>query len=330
MTEFVTTGTDLLLWLQGLGDWLIPIMQFFTFLGTEEFYLLIMPFMFWCVDVVLGVRLGVMLGLSGGLNSILKMGMGGPRPYWVNSNIPLLTSGETSFGIPSGHAMNAVTLWGVLGAHLRRRWAWIAVLAVMLGIGFSRPFLGVHFPADVLAGWLAGIVLLILFIRLEKPILQWLQPMTLSKQIGVLFVFSLSIILLGWLVRAVAEVPLPQAWFDNAAAQAPDEIINPYTMSTVITSAGILFGVATGFAWLIRNGGFHAGGAWSKRIVRYILGMVIVVAIWAGLDAVFGLIAADETLVGGMLRFIRYALIGLWAGGIAPKLFRKWNLAEGS
>lgn len=67
---------------------------------------------------------------------------------------------ETTFSFPSGHAMGAMTLAMtaiLLSWHTRWRWL-VLVLAVMfvLQVGASRIYLGVHYPSDILGGWLAG------------------------------------------------------------------------------------------------------------------------------------------------------------------------------
>lgn len=55
---------------QSVGDWLIAPMRFFSFLGTEEFYILILPILYWCLDSNLGIRVGVIMLFSSGLNFI--------------------------------------------------------------------------------------------------------------------------------------------------------------------------------------------------------------------------------------------------------------------
>ena len=46
---------------QSLGNWLILPMRFFSFLGTEEFYILILPILYWCLDVQLGIQVGFLM-----------------------------------------------------------------------------------------------------------------------------------------------------------------------------------------------------------------------------------------------------------------------------
>jgi len=101
------------LWLQNLGDWLYLPMQFFTFMGYQEFYLLFIPIIYWCLEPKMGIRLGVGLMCSAALNGILKLTFHSPRPYWVDQRVRALST-ESSFGMPSGHAQNSVVFWGLL------------------------------------------------------------------------------------------------------------------------------------------------------------------------------------------------------------------------
>jgi undecaprenyl-diphosphatase len=79
----------------------------------------------------------------------------------------------TSYSFPSGHAMGALVCYGMLaflGARLLRKRGPRAALAgaaalLILGIGFSRVYFGVHFPTDVLGGFIAGAIWLIVCIE---------------------------------------------------------------------------------------------------------------------------------------------------------------------
>lgn len=157
---------------QALGDWLVSPMRFFSYLGTEEFFLLVMPVLYWSIDASLGIRVGVIMLLSTGLNFILKLPFTGPRPYWLSADVNPLWA-ESSFGLPSGHAQHAVAVWGSIAAYLRHRWAWATALFLMLMIGLSRVYLGAHFIQDVFAGWLIGALLLWLFLRWSHPVARW-------------------------------------------------------------------------------------------------------------------------------------------------------------
>ena len=75
------------LFFQNLGAWLEMPMQAFTFLGSELFFLLIMPALYWSIDPVIGFRAGMMLVISVGFNTALKIFVHTPRPYWVDARV---------------------------------------------------------------------------------------------------------------------------------------------------------------------------------------------------------------------------------------------------
>lgn len=95
----------------------------------------------------------------------LKAAAGRERPRWPH---PVDSADYAAF--PSGHAMTAMLVCGLLLWLLRRHgaagqlWGWaVAVAAVsVIGVGFTRVYLGVHWPSDVLGGWLLGACVVVL------------------------------------------------------------------------------------------------------------------------------------------------------------------------
>ncbi len=158
-------GVRLIVMLQGLGTWLEAPMKFFSFLGTEDFFLVVLPIIYWCISTTLGMQVAVILMVSSSVNYFFKVAFHGPRPYWISSMVKGLAS-ETSFGVPSNHAQSATVIWGIIAAYLRKWWAWLIAILFILLISLSRLYLGVHFPHDVLLGLLLGAGLLWLVLRL--------------------------------------------------------------------------------------------------------------------------------------------------------------------
>ncbi len=323
-------GIAVILTLQGWGNWLIGPMNIFTFTGNIEFYLLILPIVYWCWDSRLGLRVAIIFLLGLAVNLIIKLAIHDPRPYWVDPQVRLLTRPESSFGIPSGHSQNAVAIWGMLILYLAKGWAWTAGLLLIFFIGLSRMYLGVHFPTDVFAGWALGILGVLLFLRLERPVLSYRNKLNESLQVAIIFVVSLAIILIGGVIinSVSSNWQIPVEWVQNAAAQAPDHPIDPLSMNDIVVSAATLFGFVSGAILLHNRLNFDAGGHWTRRAGRFLIGVVGVLILWQGLGAVFDLAAADETWLGYSLRYIRYSLIGFWISALSPLVFIKLGLAS--
>lgn len=308
---------------QNLGSWLKTPMEVFSFFGTENFFLLLLPALYWCMEAGIGIRVGIILLLSASVNDALKMAFHGPRPYWCSTDVIVYAS-ETSFGVPSGHAQIAFGVWGMLATSISRWWGWLIAILVVLLIGISRLYLGVHFPHDIILGWLIGALLLWLVVRFWKPVTEWLKKMSLGQQILASFLSSLVLILfylIPFLWLKITNWQPPLAWAEYAKAAV--------SLKAAFTTAGTLFGLLAGLAWFNHQGGFDTNGPLWKRILRYVLGLVGVLVFYLGLKVLFGLIVPDaEAVLPYILRYIRYVLVGAWISAGAPWFFIKLRLAK--
>ncbi|MEO8354411.1 MAG: phosphatase PAP2 family protein [Chloroflexota bacterium] len=323
MDFILANGIDWVVAIQSLGGWLELPMRFFTFLGSENFFFLILPLVYWSIDAGLGLRVGFVLVTSNSLNSIFKVVFASPRPYWVSTRV-IPMSVETSFGVPSGHAQNAMAMWGIMAHGLQKRWAWIIAIALSLLIGFSRLYLGMHFVQDVLVGWLIGGSLLLGFITLWDSVSSWVLNRSLMQQIVIAFVISLILIgVSAWNGTRLGEFVISQEWMDNAlrAGAAPD----PVSLEGFLTSAGSFFGLAAGAAWIASRGGYQASGPLEKRAFRYAIGLIGILILWMGLGEVF---PRDPNIISYVLRYFRYTLVGFWVTGGAPWLFFHFKLTD--
>ena len=325
LNQILSLGIQWILALQSIGSWLDGPMQLFTFLGNEYFFLFVAPAFFWCINAALGVRLGLLIISSSNLNQAFKMAFTGPRPFWIDSRVKVMAA-ETSFGLPSGHSQNAVAMWGYLAHWVRKGWVWLLALALSFMIGLSRIYNGVHFPSDVVVGWLLGGLLLLVFILFEQPVERWLQGRSPSQQTLIALAVSLTMILINLLIWiSLRNWTIPPEWLAIAAQTAPDLPPNPLDLSGVISTAGTFFGLAAGWIWLSGRGGFVADGPILQRLARFLIGLVGVAILWQGLGMV---LPHGETFVPFLLRYLRYALVGIWVTGLAPYLFVRLRLAE--
>lgn len=149
------------------------VMKGITFLGESGWFWILVAVLLFCQKRTRKIGLAVALSLAVGLllgNIILKPLIARQRPCWLDGSIPLLIASPRDFSFPSGHTL--ASFEGAVSIFLYRRdWGlWALALAVL--IAFSRLYLFVHFPTDVLAGAVLGTAIALgvhrLFKRTEK------------------------------------------------------------------------------------------------------------------------------------------------------------------
>ena len=93
--------------------------------------------------------IGLILG-----NGILKNVIARERPCWIDTNIPLLISNPHDFSFPSGHTLASFEAAVMIYLH-NKKWGRISFMLAIL-IAFSRMYLFVHFPTDIICGAALG------------------------------------------------------------------------------------------------------------------------------------------------------------------------------
>lgn len=153
-----------------------------TLLGGRWWIMPSLPFLWFLLPWRSGARVSLFIVLSTLINVLLKHAFELPRPFHVREGINLIAA--AGYGLPSGHAQAAVVYWGTLARELRRRWFVGAAGLIVLLVGASRVYLGVHFPADVLAGWLVGGGLLAGFTSLERKSINLFRALPRAVRLG--------------------------------------------------------------------------------------------------------------------------------------------------
>ena len=165
---------DILLALQqlreGAGSFLTEFFTKMTFFGELPTVMVIMAVIYWCVSKEFGTYL--LMGFSGNrlVNGFLKVTACAYRPWIRDARIvPYGNSMTTATGysFPSGHTMNGSTVYGgcIIRKDLAKGFRIVMGLLVLL-IGLSRCWLGVHTPQDILVGWVCGILVMWLVTKL--------------------------------------------------------------------------------------------------------------------------------------------------------------------
>lgn len=292
-----------------------------TALGTEAFLLFFAALGYWLVDRVLFARAAAMIVVAGLFNTFLKGLFLVPRPDVSQ----VLESGGYSF--PSGHAQVAAALWGWLAIELARgragspsdvpeassrsetargeagsaaggpearrasrRWLARALWVLAALIAASRPYLGVHYPHDVVVGFALGALQVAVFTALLRRGLR--LPAT---QLGVAKTAVIGLLLLVVLLFAFH----------------PD--VRP--LGARLGGAGI--GLMLGLGWARTE---HVAGPPKTvlgRTLTVVLGVVGLIALWLGLKVWLAFFGLEDHLPSA---FVRYALVGAWITVGAPAL----------
>ena len=313
---------------QNAGEWLTPVMEFFTWSGYPQGYIVIIAMIYWSFDSRTGMRMAIFLSLISALNGLLKQLFHAPRPYWADPGIKAFHS-SNGFGMPSGHAQ-ASTVWLLAAFYMRNKWFWIIVIVLAFMIGLSRVYLGVHFPDQVIAGWLAGSILLIIYIRLESSVIRWMRNLKLIYQSLIVVAVSVLFMLTGGLlVRLLKHWEMPAEWIINASVYMSGEnetILSSISLGAIAGNAGGFLGAALGIILIARAGGFITRGTWWKRLLRCLIGLTIITGLYMCLIA----IAPDnENLIMYYIwRYFGFCLLAFSVIYLIPILFLKTNLVS--
>ncbi|OGO04280.1 MAG: hypothetical protein A2Y73_04075 [Chloroflexi bacterium RBG_13_56_8] len=294
LLSWIPWGVDVIVDIQSVtGGFLDVIFRAITYMGQELLLMVLLSFVFWSVGKRQGLRLASVFLISAYLNVALKELLAIPRPFEVSQQVQRKVAIEGS-AFPSGHAQGSATIWPSLAHIFSRRWMrWLAVIMIVL-ISFSRVYLGVHYPQDVIAGILVGLVIVAIYFRLEPSVVAQVAGRSLGWQLaGVIGVPSCLMLL----------VPVEQAF----------------------TIGGGMIGLGVGCLIEARWIDFvPTKGRWPT-IGRLLVGLIAVTIVYGGLKLLFP--AQGGFAVVAAFRVVRYVCVGLAATLVAPWIFVRLGLA---
>ena len=294
VTEILDAGVELIQWLEPYrSPALTRLLMIVTDLGSTVGYLLMLPIIWWGFSWKVGARISVALVLSVYLNSLIKDVVALPRPFVYTDDVAnLRTPGEYSF--PSGHAQQSAVFWGLLALHFRKRWFTGLAAAIIFLIGFSRIYLGVHFPSDVVVGWAFGATIAWACARWFTPVVDWASQLELSSQ---------SLLALG--------VPALLA------------LIHPSRNAAI--AMGGLAGALGGLAFAYHKGLYPEGERSHNRRSWLIVGLAGLPILYFSLSL---LSPGSESFYYHLYLWARFAAIGIWVSFLVPEIVsatkRRW------
>lgn len=184
----MTGNTFFFDWEVALSEWLqktlgaggISLFSGISVLGEELFIVMFIGLLYWGIDKQIGRRL---------CENVLAICVWGPmiknvflrrRPYLDHETIQNYRSVDRSadvsniqaqgYSFPSMHSANAVGLFSGFAMFVRKNWARMMAIIIPLLVGISRVVVGVHYPTDVLAGWVLGLAAMIILDVLTRHV----------------------------------------------------------------------------------------------------------------------------------------------------------------
>ena len=269
---------------------------FFSMLGEEYFMIIAVGFTYWCWNKELGRR--VALALSGAMttSSLIKNLALRRRPYMDNSEIQCIRAAypkedpmsptAQGFSLPSLHSSMSASVYGTIAHETKKPPFVVLAIVLPLLIGLSRIYLGVHFPTDVLCGWLLGGVMM--------------------------FALGAAADRFGYKACFAATLLIGAAGFFYCR---DNEFYSIW---------GITLGLLLGFIYEEKNVGFETAKKWWSYILRPALGVAIFALVSAVLKLPAKAISAEWLTLA--YRSLRYAIATFVIIGPYTGLFAKLGI----
>lgn len=284
--------------------WLDKFMLAITYFGSEIAFLVVALVIFWCADKRKGYYI-LSVGFVGTiLNQFMKLWFRVPRPWLLKQGFTPVegaVSDAGGYSFPSGHTQNSVGTFGGIAYTVKDKFFRYGAVVLAVLVPFSRMYLGVHTPADVLVGAVAAVAVILV-----------LHPLVLKGN-GKYFPCVIG----GMLVLGIAYLLFTEFYPFPADVQAENLYEgkkNAYTLLGCIL--GLLPAYYADKKWIH----FSVDARWWVQIVKVALGLALVLAIKAGLSS------SLASLLGEFPgRCVRYFLMVVFAGILWPMTFPFWN-----
>lgn len=310
--QWLEPQIEYLVWLQGIresiGTTFNSFFLYITKFGEVPISTMVMSIIYWCIDFEAGLYLFTISSIGLFFAKIFKMAACIYRPWVLSEKIKpveaaLARSGGYSF--PSGHTITAATTYGGI-AYLLRKKKVICTLIIMfvLLIAFSRTYIGVHMPQDVLFGIFSGIILIFGI----KLLLKWCEK---DKNRYLYCIAVMNILTIAGMFYVITK-SYPTDYINGKL------LVNPnHAIYLTVMYSGWIIGIINGAFLCKRYFKFNPKEYSTRfRIIIGIIGTILLISMFR---------IAEKYLFDGIhdfkLSFISMFLIGIITTLVYPCIF---------
>lgn len=304
---------EILLFLQNIreaiGGSLNTFMVFMSTAAVDYYILVPSLIIFWVVDKEKGSRILLTWGSALLTGSFLKATFCIYRPWVKDARVKPpkeIFAGATGYSFPSGHTVSSGSFWSGLALAYKenRKLAGFAVCVIALTM-FSRIFLGVHTPQDILAGLAIALVCAFGVSKLydwvvKNPEKDWMLPAAATV---------ICIALLCYLKLK----PYPMDYVDGKL------LVDPKKMTVDgFKDPGLFYGIVVGWFLERRFVKFDTSGTGQQKVVRALVGGLLTVFWYTAVAGPIG-----KAVGTGLVHFLTQASTPIVFMVLYPMLFRK-------
>lgn len=292
--------------LRVIAEWRTPFLdQLFlilTKLGEEAVVIAAVALLYWCISKKAAYGMGFAYFFSGIAVNALKITCRIDRPWILDPAFQVVEGAKgaaTSYSFPSGHTQSATALYGSLGMTAKNKWLkalfWLCVPVV----GFSRMYLGVHTPADVLVGFAVTAAFVLLFSVFYFTDRMNLRFFAVCGAVLVLFGTGA----LCWALYLHSEGVIAYDYAEDISKMVGAAV--GFAIGCPMELAFVRFDTKTEKLW--------------QQAVKVAVGIAVTLGLKAGLKPVFALIAGESLVFDAL----RYGIVILWVVLIWPAIFSR-------